>query len=205
MLTLCSDTSGSVMSFTLVEMVNDTARWLNSYSISSENMVGELFFPNIKQFFASTSAKLGRRLVPQDIDEWVSIVGPGSFTGIRIGIAATAGIALGLGKKHLGVSSLDAAAIVSGLERLALAVRIRFGEYAVRSYDFTNNIFSDVYISKESALEKDVLIIGTRDSQLSCITEAIMHGHWTSFACEPVAYYVKRHEAEESLAQTSNI
>lgn len=35
-------------------------------------------------------------------------IGPGNFTGIRISVAAARGLALGLGKKAIGVSALDA-------------------------------------------------------------------------------------------------
>lgn len=35
-------------------------------------------------------------------------IGPGNFTGIRISVAAARGLALGLGKKAIGVSILDA-------------------------------------------------------------------------------------------------
>lgn len=35
-------------------------------------------------------------------------IGPGNFTGIRISVAAARGLALGLGKKAIGVSTLDA-------------------------------------------------------------------------------------------------
>lgn len=45
-----------------------------------------------------------------DIDFFASTTGPGSFTGLRIGIATVKGMALGSEKKCMGVSSLLAAA-----------------------------------------------------------------------------------------------
>lgn len=42
-----------------------------------------------------------------DIDFFIAAKGPGSFTGLRIGISVVKGFAVALGKKTAGVSSLD--------------------------------------------------------------------------------------------------
>lgn len=43
----------------------------------------------------------------EDIDGFVAAKGPGSFTGLRIGISVVKGFAVALGKPEYGVSSLD--------------------------------------------------------------------------------------------------
>ena len=49
--------------------------------------------------------------VPAALDLVVATVGPGSFTGIRVGLAAARGIALATGARLLGVTSFEAVAV----------------------------------------------------------------------------------------------
>jgi tRNA threonylcarbamoyl adenosine modification protein YeaZ len=61
-------------------------------------------------------------------------VGPGSFTGIRVGIAAAQGLSIGWGAKLSGLSSLALLA-VGGEAPLAVAVRGGHGELLVQQFD----------------------------------------------------------------------
>lgn len=61
----------------------------------------ESLLPLIKQIFEETNLNL------TDMDLLVSDIGPGSFTGIRIGISTIKAFADSLGIKSIGVSSLD--------------------------------------------------------------------------------------------------
>ena len=46
----------------------------------------------------------------KDIDRFAVAAGPGSYTGLRIGISAVKALAFGLGKKCNGISTLEAIA-----------------------------------------------------------------------------------------------
>lgn len=53
----------------------------------------------------------------QEIDLFAVAIGPGSFTGLRVGIATMQGLALATGKPLIGVSALDALALLGGSSR----------------------------------------------------------------------------------------
>lgn len=72
----------------------------------------------------------GLELKVSDIDAVAVAIGPGSFTGVRIGVAAAKGLALGAGKPTIGVSSLLAMAhhSVGQPELICCAMDARRGE-----------------------------------------------------------------------------
>ncbi|MGZ8998944.1 MAG: tRNA (adenosine(37)-N6)-threonylcarbamoyltransferase complex dimerization subunit type 1 TsaB [Allosphingosinicella sp.] len=60
--------------------------------------------------------------------------GPGSFTGVRVGLAAAHGLAIGWGVDLSGFSSLALLAAASGEEEVAIALQAGHGELFVQTY-----------------------------------------------------------------------
>ena len=75
------------------------------YELSFETLThSETFMPLVHRVMEKAGVK------HEDLDGYAVTVGPGSFTGIRIGVAAVKGMALAAGKKCIAVSSTEALA-----------------------------------------------------------------------------------------------
>lgn len=72
----------------------------------------------------------------RDVGRIAVTIGPGSFTGIRVGLAAARGLALGLNVGVVGVSVLEAIAFQHGTDTpLVVAMDARRGEIFMQIFD----------------------------------------------------------------------
>ena len=100
MLILALDTSGSMASCALLR----DGALLDQAVQDSKMDHSRLLLPLCKELVEKHQLSL------QDVDVYAAVIGPGSFTGIRIGIAAAKGLAFGADKPAIGVSTLAAMA-----------------------------------------------------------------------------------------------
>lgn len=110
---LAVDTSAVCMSTAITE----NGKIISACQINAGLTHSRTLLPAIDCVLKNSETKLS------DIDYFACAVGPGSFTGIRIGIAAVKGLADSVEKKCLPVSTLEALAYnLSGFDCLACCV-----------------------------------------------------------------------------------
>lgn len=97
MITLCIETATARVGIALTRDGRLVAEILQDAPAGLQN---RLLLPLLKQLLSDN------RLTIADIDLFACAAGPGSFTGIRTGIAAIQGLALAQGKPCIAVSSL---------------------------------------------------------------------------------------------------
>lgn len=97
---LACDTSTTVQSIAVVEGDRVTAELV----LQSPGTTSRRLLADVRDLLRA------RNLEPADLDLLVASLGPGSFTGVRITLAAMKGLAFALGKPLVGVPSLTALA-----------------------------------------------------------------------------------------------
>ena len=145
--------------------------------VEGESIIGQ-FFINTKLTHSQTLMPMIQSLLDctctkiEDIDLFAVCVGPGSFTGIRIGVSAVKGIAMALNKPCVGVSTLDAMSYnLMGSDCIVCAVMdARCNQVYTATYDIKegniNKLNKDCAISIDElgnnlkAFDKKIIFIG---------------------------------------------
>lgn len=110
----------------------------NKEILSEANIIAprehmERLLPTIDSLFGQYKVK------PADLDAIIVGLGPGSFTGVRIGVSTARGLAQGLGKGIVGIATSDC--IAFGLEwdgKIACVIDAKRGEVYVSFYRSTS-------------------------------------------------------------------
>jgi tRNA threonylcarbamoyladenosine biosynthesis protein TsaB len=98
----------------------DTSSRRVSLAVSrGEDVIASLMIsdnrPHSQTIFSNIAALLDiAGINTTDINAFAAATGPGSFTGLRVGLSAVKGLAFGLGMPSLGINSLDILALSTG-------------------------------------------------------------------------------------------
>jgi len=128
------------------------------YALQAQRRLSEIIDVSIKRVLEALGWRFG------DIDYFACGLGPGSFTGIRIGVATIKGLSWALNKPVIGVPSLDIlAANCPYPGKLSVAIDARRGLIYYGAYELKDSRSKRtkpyMLLSKEDFLKK---ITGTR-------------------------------------------
>ncbi len=144
-------------------------------------------------------------LTPAECDFFAAVTGPGSFTGIRIGIATAKGFALAAGKPLLGVTAFDLIAYNVNSHKFCVAIDANHNYYYVCEYA-DGKAGAPKYLSGEAVNALNLPVYGFEDLPLenysrldvkSCLYPAICAAEG-GFSDDISALYVRKSQAEEA-------
>jgi tRNA threonylcarbamoyladenosine biosynthesis protein TsaB len=86
-------------------------------------LAGGTHLPHSQSFFSNLTILLQLAGIKiKEIDAFAAVTGPGSFTGLRVGLAAVKGLAGTLSKPSFGISSFDGLALGTGASGLIMVM-----------------------------------------------------------------------------------
>ena len=148
-------------------------------------------------------------LTPAECDFFAAVTGPGSFTGIRIGVACIKGFKVALGKKAVGVTTFDMLSYnVNSDSDYLIAIDAMHGNFYVCGYDYegAQNV-EPCYLSGEQLVKMGKPVYGfeeldlplyTKLSVKDCLYPAVVK--CADRGGDLRALYVKKSQAEEERA-----
>lgn len=142
-------------------------------------------------------------LTPAECDFFCAVTGPGSFTGIRIGISTIKGLALGAEKPLLGITSFDLIAYNVNNENFCVVIDAAHSHFYVKGYGEKG--FAPAYLSLEEVENLNCPLYGFEDLSLKnytklnikdCLPVAIEKSEG-NLSEDIAALYVRKSQAEE--------
>lgn len=110
--------------------------------IHSPDGFAHVIYQSIEQVLKYTETALG------EIDCFATASGPGSFTGVRVGLSAVKGLAEATGKRTIGISNLEALASYGSSPLRAVVLDARRGEVYAAVYDANLTLIAPEVVTK---------------------------------------------------------
>lgn len=141
-------------------------------------------------------------LTPAECDFFGAVTGPGSFTGIRIGISTAKGLALGAGKPLMGLTTFQLIAYNVVSDNFYVVIDAAHLHFYVQG--FGKNLLPPSYLSLEEVESLGRPLYGFEDLPLrnysklnvkDCLLPAVAKGG--ALTDEIYALYVRKSQAEE--------
>ncbi len=140
--------------------LNTASNYLNIFLYKKEEIIDSIYIKLDKDLSKETLPKLkeildNNNLVPNDIDEIICVRGPGSFTGLRIGVTISKVYSYFLNKDLYSVSTLDVLATSTKSDIIVPIIDARRGFVYGAIYDNNYNILMEEKYLKLEDLKKE--------------------------------------------------
>ncbi len=184
------DTSTALGSVALFE----DGRLVAEDSRRVSNAHGESLLPMVDALFARVGWS------PPDVARWGVCVGPGSFTGCRIGVATVKGIAYATGAEIVGVTSLDALAfgLPAGEGLVVSVVPGGKGELYVQATRRGETVLAPAHI-RIAEVAARVLAVAGGDA-VAVAGEAAVEVDWTLLGPRVTLHVAAPHDAPRATS-----
>lgn len=159
--------------------------------------------PEIENLLIQTDTKLS------DIDKYCAVVGPGSFTGIRIGVSAIKALAYANNKKVFGVTSFLSLAYSSDEDKILTVIDAKHDNYYVCGFENLSQTIKPCFVSSEElkALANGYTVVSDSELDIPFVMGNYLKGFENAVVDnfeklsldieELVPLYVKKSQAEE--------
>ena len=151
-------------------------------------------------------------LTPQQCDFFAAVTGPGSFTGIRIGIATAKGFALAANKPLKPLTAFDLIAYNVNSKKSFVVIDAAHAHYYICGYEDGKVCFKPSYLSEEEVAALPAPLFGFEDLPFknytklevkNCLKEAALK--CGELSNDMHALYVRKSQAEEALCENKKV
>jgi len=193
---LAIDTTSDLGSIAIVEH----ERVIEEVVLESGDGFAHVLFGDIENLLARHGLRLN------NIDGFASATGPGTFTGVRVGLTAVKGLAEAMARKVVAVSNLKAMAWFGTQELRAVWIDARRGEIYGAVYNAALELVRDEVVMKQdvwlASLPGDVEILSAPRALAGAIGKIAAREFAAGRGLDPAAVdanYVRRSDAELAL------
>lgn len=139
---LAIDTSGVHVTVLIIKNGSVFLEYLPNSGLKHSSTL----MPLIEQTLIKAQLKIS------EIDVFAAVTGPGSFTGIRIGVATAKAFSYAFGKNVLPVTSFEVLAYNNCKKKRLAVVDAMHGNYYVQGFDGDKTVISPCFIDTETLL-----------------------------------------------------
>lgn len=151
-------------------------------------------------------------LTPTECDFFAAVTGPGSFTGIRIGVATVKGFALATNKPLKSLTAFDLIAYNVNSKKSFVVIDAAHAHYYVCGYEGGKVCFKPSYLSEEEVAALPAPLFGFEDLPFENYVKLEVKNCLKNAAikCENLsddmhALYVRKSQAEEALCENKKV